>query len=83
MMSSTLRRTSISSALAGPSHSAPENHEVFVRTYWPSEMFCSTVMWGNSSMFWNVRAMPRAATLSGRRPTMLSPRHRTSPDCGL
>ena len=34
-------------------------------------------------MFWNVRAMPRAATLSGRNPLMLRPCQRMSPTCGM
>ena len=34
-------------------------------------------------MFWNVRAMPRAATRSGRIPLMLWPRQRMSPTWGM
>ncbi len=34
-------------------------------------------------MFWKVRAMPRAATLSGRSPLMLAPCQRMSPICGM
>ena len=34
-------------------------------------------------MFWNVRAMPSAATLSGRSSLMLRPFQRTSPTCGM
>ena len=49
----------------------------------PSNRLSRTVICGNSSMFWNVRAMPRAAALSGRSPLMLLPCHRMSPDWGM
>ena len=41
-----------------------------------------TVIPGNSSMFWNVRAIPSPATMSGRRPMSDSPFQRMSPRCG-
>ena len=45
-----------------------DNHPSWSVTYWPVEMFSRTVMWAKSSMFWNVRAMPSCAILSGRLP---------------
>ena len=41
-----------------------------------------TFICANSSMFWNVRAIPSSATLSGRVPMIDSPSNRMSPSCG-
>ena len=71
MMSSTRRRLSSSSFLAGPHHSDPASQDRCIRAWRPSSRLSMTVICGNSSMFWNVRAMPSPATLSGRRPLRL------------
>ena len=49
--------------------SAPD----FARQWRPIMTFSSTVMLGNSRMFWNVRAMPRSVTWLGFRPLSLWP----------
>ena len=82
MMSSTRRRFSSSSRLAGPHQIAPASHERCIRTWRPVSRLSITVIPGNSSMFWNVRAIPRPATTSGRRPRIDSPFQRMSPVCG-
>ena len=75
MMSSTLKRFSSSSRLARPHHRAPASQLWFIRMWRPDRRFSSTVMWANSSMFWNVRAMPRSAVWLGLRPISERPFH--------
>ncbi len=82
MISSTLRRFSISSRCAGPSQTLPAIHDRFMRWWRPSIRLSSTVIAPNSSMFWNVRAMPDWAIRYGFSPMMSSPCHRICPCCG-
>ena len=82
MMSSTRRRFAISSALALPRQIMPSNQLCVMRTCRPVSRLSTTVICGKSSMFWKVRAMPIAATLSGRAPMIDEPFQRMSPSCG-
>ena len=45
--------------------------------------FSSAVIWWNSRMFWNVRAIPSAMMRSGRRAVMLRPSNSIRPKVGL
>ena len=49
----------------------------------PTMTFSSTLMVPNSSMFWNVRTMPRRARRSGGSPEMSLPSSVTLPDVRL
>ena len=54
----------------------------FIRMCRPVSRLSMTVIPGKSSMFWNVRAMPSCATLSGRMPMIDWPFQRMSPTWG-
>ena len=54
----------------------------FIRMCRPTSTFSSTVMLGNSRMFWNVRATPDEVTLAGSCGSSL-PRNRTVPRVGV
>ena len=55
----------------------------FMRQWWPTMTFSSTVMVLNSLMFWNVRAMPAWVTMCGALAVMSRPWKVTVPVVGL
>ena len=61
MISSTRRRCSTSSAIAGPKRSICQNKPRFIFSVRPAMMLSSAVMPRNSATFWKVRAMPPLA----------------------
>ena len=82
-MSSTAARSASSLLRAGPIQNEAASIPYVTACARPSIRLSITVRFSNSSMFWNVRAMPAAAFLCGRRPRMSSPRKLTLPSCGL
>ena len=65
MIFSVFSRASISARRVRPVKNR-SLHRPVLRCVWrPISMFCSTVAYSNSSMFWNVRAMPSDAIWCG------------------
>ncbi len=61
MISSTTRRCSISSSIAGPWRSSCQKKLLCIFSERPAMMLSSVDMPLNSATFWNVRAMPPRA----------------------
>src|ERR1700694_655519 len=63
MISSTLRRCSTSSRIAGPKRRSCQTKPLRIFSVRPAMMLSSVVMLLNRATFWNVRAMPPAAAV--------------------
>jgi len=83
MMSSTRRRCSTSSAIAGPWRNSCQKKLRCMRSERPARMLSSAVMPRNSATFWNVRAMPPEAASCGRILLRVAPLKVMRPSCGV